>query len=945
MKSNVHDESTVVVPGTAKPRGSTRKPSILAWLLASTTALTAPAIADQSWTGTAGTDWFTAGNWSKAVPTSSDAVTINAAPNTPTIAGGSASAAALSVVGNGTLTVSGGTLSPDTLRIGDATGAGSVLVTGAGTTLSNNGALELGRTGAGTLTIRDGAQASTYAGGLYMGAGATLLVTGLGTTFDIGAKTPNVPALMPTDWSAFAGWFSLDEGRATVSAGAKLISDGGYIGGSGATWTTMTVTGQGTTWQNALPLYIGGTGNGTVGFGRLTVADGAVVTAYTGAVGVDSGSFGELLLKGPGSRLEILTRADFLGNMRVGFEGDGKVTVQNGATLAAANIIHIADQPGSSGVLAIGGGLGEAAAAPGTVRATNGIRFGEGSATLLFNHTATGYNFDQKLYGTGGQILHAAGTTNYTGDGSGYTGAVAVTGGTLLVNGRLGDVTSTVTVGNGATLGGAGAVGNILAQSGATIAPGNSPGTLTVLGNYRQAAGATYAAEIVPGSTTSDRIVVNGAAVLDNGAILRLTKNGNGAVPINAQYTILTATGGVTGRYVVTGDTAITAFYGLNARYDANGAYLEAQQTRAFQDAALTPNQRAVAGTLQGLGSANPLRFAIGSLPTDATAQGAFDALSGEIHASIKGAMIEDSRFLRNAALDRTRLAFGGTGSQAVAPSAAGSKAVWAQAYGAWGRNGSDGNAAALSHDIGGAVFGADAAVLDNWRLGVLGGYGHSTYDQTARSVKASSDNYSFGLYGGAQWGALGLRLGSAYTIGEVTTRRGVNLPGFADALSSSYNAQTAQAFGELGYRVGLGAVALEPFAGLAHVNLHGGSFTERGGAAALSARSDDSDVTFATIGLRAENRFTLGQTQMNASAMLGWRHAWGDVTPDSTFRFAGSNLFSVGGAPIARDAAVAEAGITAALSSALAVRVSYTGQVSDKTQSTGLRANITFTF
>lgn len=60
-----------------------------------------------------------------------------------------------------------------------------------------------------------------------------------------------------------------------------------------------------------------------------------------------------------------------------------------------------------------------------------------------------------------------------------YTGTTAVDAGTLLVNGSL-HADSTVTVADGATLGGSGSMGDVLLLAGATLSPGNSIGTLTV---------------------------------------------------------------------------------------------------------------------------------------------------------------------------------------------------------------------------------------------------------------------------------------------------------------------------------------------------------------------------------------------------------------------------------------------------------------------------------
>ena len=53
----------------------------------------------------------------------------------------------------------------------------------------------------------------------------------------------------------------------------------------------------------------------------------------------------------------------------------------------------------------------------------------------------------------------------------------------------------------------------------------------------------------------------------------------------------------------------------------------------------------------------------------------------------------------------------------------------------------------------------------------------------------------------------------------------------------------------------------------------------------------------------------------VTARGMIGWRHAFGDIVPSSAMHFAGGDVFSIGGAPIARDAAVVEAGLDYAFS------------------------------
>ena len=141
-----------------------------------------------------------------------------------------------------------------------------------------------------------------------------------------------------------------------------------------------------------------------------------------------------------------------------------------------------------------------------------------------------------------------------------------------------------------------------------------------------------------------------------------------------------------------------------------------------------------------------------------------------------------------------------------------------------------------MTRSIGGFVMGADAPVA-GWRLGAIAGYSRNSFNASDRSSSGTSDNYHLGLYGGTQWpvasGKLGLRAGLAYTWHDIGTRRGS--PSMATPTAkSSYSAGTFQVFGDLGYRVDMGRVTVEPFVNLAYVNLGtGGSRKRRRGRAA----------------------------------------------------------------------------------------------------------------
>lgn len=390
----------------------------------------------------------------------------------------------------------------------------------------------------------------------------------------------------------------------------------------------------------------------------------------------------------------------------------------------------------------------------------------------------------------------------------------------------------------------------------------------------------------------------------------------------------------------------------MRLSYDPTNVYLDIGRSAVtFASVGLTRNQIATGAGADSLSAASPLTGALVQLDA-AGARRAFDQLSGEVHASAKGVMIEDSRFLREAAMDRLRAvdtalpAVARVDGKPVIGPAPDRFAVWGRGFGSWGSLQRDGNAATIKRDIGGFVFGADGVVADGWRAGVIGGYSRSTFRAADRNASGTSDNYHFGLYGGTQWGAIAFRSGLAYTWHDIGTRRSVAFAGFSDTLNGGYSAGTTQAFGELGYRIKAGQAVFEPFANLAYVSLRTDGFSERGGAAALTGRGDDTGVAFTTLGLRASTRFTFASgVSLTARGMLGWRHAFGDTVPLSSLAFAGGSSFSISGVPIAKDVAAIEAGLDLNLTPNAVLGLSYGGQLgSDLTDQT-VRANLSVRF
>ena len=89
----------------------------------------------------------------------------------------------------------------------------------------------------------------------------------------------------------------------------------------------------------------------------------------------------------------------------------------------------------------------------------------------------------------------------------------------------------------------------------------------------------------------------------------------------------------------------------------------------------------------------------------------------------------------------------------------------------------------------------------------------------------------------------------------------------------------------------------------------------------------------------------TVTEIPASLRAMAGWRHAFGDVQPEAILAFDGSADFVISGAPIARDAAVLEAGFDLAISPDATFGIAYSGEIGDDAEDHGLNATLAVEF
>lgn len=910
------------------------------------------------------------------------------------IGSGAASVGSLTIANGGTVnvTATGGLIrlggqagSQGTLNIGadalsPAAAAGTlnatavVFVTGATSTInfnhtSTNYAFTAGiqGTGPGTVNFLSGTTIlsgnNTYTGTTTISAGATAQ---LGNGSNPGGSGGLVSGNIANDGNLIfnAGGFRTYSG---------VISGNGTVEQRGPTNTTLTLTGNNTyTGQTIISsgtLQVGS--GGTTGTISDNVLNNSILAfnrsdnvSYNGVISgsgsLDKSGAGTLTLTG----VNTYTGGTSVGPGILRLGGNDRIAATGRLFLFSTGTFDLAGFNQTVGDLS----------GPGTVAISTGT-FTAGTAN---NRTFAG-----RFTGSGAFIKQGSGLLELTGNNAAYTGTTTVNAGTLAVNGDLSG--SAVTVNAGGTLGGTGTVGTTVVNG--VIAPGNSIGTINVAGNYTQATGSTYRVEI-NNTPASDLINITGTAAIQSGATVNVVPAA-GFYTLGHRYTILTAAGGRTGTY----DALIynAPFLDLALAYDANNVYLDVTRSSvSFQQIAQTPNQRAAAYGAETLGSGNPVFNSVVSLDTP-NARRAFDLLSGEIHASVSGTLIEDSRFLREAiggrlrqfagspsaffapriatldlsgganalAFDATAMAYASktrpardTMDRALASNAAPPQerrtfTAWAQGFGNWGRTNGDGNAAMLNRNTGGIASGVDVTLPGPggalWRAGLAGAFQNTSVDAGERSSSGTIESRHLAAYAGMQHGALGLRAGASYGWSDIATRRTIAFPGFSDATRASYGGRTAQVFGEAGYGIRYQNLAFEPFAGLSYVNVWTDSFAESGGAAALTAANGNANTTFSTLGLRASAPLPLAlpdNALLIAKGSAGWRHAFGTIVPTSQLSFSNTARFTVAGVPIAKDAAALELGLDGRISRHDTFGISYAGQIAGAAYDHGVSAH-----
>ncbi|MDF7673158.1 autotransporter domain-containing protein [Acetobacteraceae bacterium ESL0697] len=584
------------------------------------------------------------------------------------------------------------------------------------------------------------------------------------------------------------------------------------------------------------------------------------------------------------------------------------------------------------------------------------VAIDENGSLSIYEDSAS--NFDNRFTGTGTFNKTGQGilTLNADSDDSHFNGQTNVQSGLLTVNNTLGGNTNVMT---NAAISGTGTLNNLTLNKDSTL-------------------GVTLDGGDGKNAPTIQALHVTGKAVV-NDATLGVSVQHLTGLTLNKDYTTQALDFKTTG----TGfdkTSFSTIFVKGKAVQGQNGLWnLDYRRYAAYSTWATTASEYAVAGALTQAdtkGISSPFMVALANMAAGndagAQARGAYNALSGELNADAKTAMVNDSFYIQEAVINRLDCA----GDLLRARTLDGKQqskgycdvdpnnpvTVWGTIYGQQGHNSGNNGSASLGQSSIGWIMGADTQLQGNWRVGGMLSYGRDWFNaQAGRSSSAHSNTATIGAYVGNAWrigglvpdAAITFKGGVSYSWNMINTHRKVNFSNYSGNLSSSNRSGTGQAFAETGYRVAFNKgtaipLEVEPFVRMTYVNYGQDSYHEHGGDAALRVKGQNSSMGFSTMGIKLATSFSLGKILFSPHLEAAYRRAFGRTDAHIREGFIGANSgydMTIWGTGLSVDTAQISTGFGMRLTDRLDINVDYIGQYGSSQSSTGGSGSIHYRF
>jgi len=883
-------------------------------------------------------------------------------------------------------TVNGSITNSSTGTIVDTNGS-------AGIAISNGGTINGDVTNAGSITSKN-AGIIVFPNGAASGTPSSELITGsiinTGTItltsangFGI-ALTSKTPGFNNTVNGNIENRNSINSSFTGIAIQGSSVGATTTIHGSVINSGTITTT-------------VSGSGIGLLGHVRVDgdVTNSGTITASAFAgIGVASASIGGTITNTSTGQITAPTAVGIL----ISDFGLGPATITGGIlNQGSINAVTGIMVTGSSTVT---GGITNS----GTITGTGGTAIdvtGEGAATTINQQggTITGNILLSTLADTvnitGGALsgnIVGQGTSNTVnfavGAGNTFTYANAITGvNAVNVNSGILDLTGSIastltTVNSGGELMGTGTVGTTTVASNGVFAPGSgTPGTfMTVSGNLAFASGALYMVQLNP--ATASFASVTGTATLGGATVNAVYANGS---YVAKQYTILTATGGVSGTFGSLVNTNLPANFKTSLSYDAHDAFLNL--TLSFvppPNGGLNQNQQNVANAIVGFfNSTGSIPLVFGGLTPAGLSQAAGETATGSQQTTFN-AMGLFMGLLTDPFIGSGGAGTGGPGATPFAAESDGGNAyaakdpsrskserdayaaiyrkapvadtftqrwsVWAAAYG--GSQTTDGNTALGSNNttssIAGTAVGADYRFSPYTLAGFALAGGGTNFNVNGFG-SGHSDLFQAGAYVRHTAGPAYISAALAYGWQDITTNRTVTIAGI-DQLQAHFNANAFSGRAEGGYRFVTPWMGVTPYAAAQFTTFDLPAYAEQAivgsNTFALAYGSKSVTDTRSELGIRTDKSWAMTDSIFTLRGRFAWAH---DYDPNrsigATFQTLPGASFVVNGAVQAHDSALTTASAEVKWTNGWSAAATFEGEFSQVTRSYAGKGVVRYTW
>lgn len=626
------------------------------------------------------------------------------------------------------------------------------------------------------------------------------------------------------------------------------------------------------------------------------------------------------------------------------FTGGGNTLEIHSNSIINGKAIAVQDDPSQNDTFALGG---------------------SGNASFNVSELGTKYIGFTQVEKTGSSTWTVDGKTTEVTPWTIQQGTL-ILGSTVASNASIG---GDMGVNHGGTLGGYGTVGGDLVNHG-VVSPGGAPGTIGTLhvgGDYTQAGDGSLVVDVNQAAHQSDLLLAGGAANLAGNVHVNAADN----TTWYSHHVIVKAEEGVDGTFDTVTDnyTNIDTVVNYTPNTAEIGLFRNDVVFHEVED--LTKNQESTAEALDEIDRSGPLYHNI-LIAGEENAGRTFDALSGEIHASVASGLLTAERISRGVMSDNIRGRVRDSGStishsapqetytdskSGLTTQAPAEETSFQSSFALWGELVADdltldgnGNAAKMEQNLAGVFVGANASLGGGWESGIAYGHTSGDLDVDDRDSSADIENNTLGLTIGKSWdtgdNAINFLFGGTYTRSGVETKREVAVGNLNETLEADYDVNTFQLFTEVAYEVKLAdRTILEPFLGFGWATLDGDEYQEKSGYSALSGEGISAEQFNSIVGLRFRQGFDAGPLPAWVQASVGWEHNYGDREGVAINSFNGGNGFRIEGAEIDRDAAVLDLGVGVNLTESLSIGGSYIGRFSENNRENTYRLNLNYKF